>query len=600
MIQAWLWKLGLGRGRVHVFYDEAYRLPLTGIESSVGIEPRGTDFTTWYLLEAGVVRAADVRHPVPVSYAQLARVHDARYLESLSDPATLARIYATDPSEVPVDALLDSVRLVCGGTLGAARLALARQGPVVNMAGGFHHARPDKGGGFCTVNDIAVSVADLRASGFDGSVAVLDLDAHPPDGTAACLAGQPKVWIGSVSGSDWGVLPPGVDETRVPDGCDDVTYVQKVKDLLARMPRSDITFVIAGGDVLSGDRFGRVGITLQGARKRDVAIAAALRGQASVWLPGGGYHAESWKLFAGTVLVLAGLGHQRITARYDPLSARFQRIAHMLDPEKANTAGKAPHWEPFSLEDLEGPLRLGPEVQPRVLGHYTAQGIEYALFRYGLLSYVERLGYSRLRVQVASTGGTGDRIMVLGHAGGREHLLSDSVVEKKEIQGETFLFANWLSLRHPRARFSDKRPQLPGQEVPGLGLSRETTEVLLAMAQRLGLAGVAFRPMWYHLAVVARGRFHFSTPERQGRFEALMRDLSSLSLVEATRAVAEGRVRLDGQPYPWEPDDMLCHLTPVSLDAEAVAKERERCHFTVVPAAAPEPVTAPPVKPEPL
>lgn len=584
MIQAWLWRLGLGRGRVHVFYDEAYRLPLSGIESSVGIEPRGTDFTTWYLLEAGVVRAADVRHPVPVSYAQLARVHDARYLESLSDPATLARIYATDPSEVPVDALLDSVRLVCGGTLGAARLALARQGPVVNMAGGFHHARPERGGGFCTVNDIAVAVADLRASGFDGSVAVLDLDAHPPDGTAACLAGQPKVWIGSVSGSDWGALPPGVDETRVPDHCDDTLYVQKVKDLLSRMPRSEITFVIAGGDVLAGDRFGRVGITLAGARKRDVAIASALRGRASVWLPGGGYHAESWKLFAGTVLVLAGLGHQRITARYDPLSARFQRIAHLLDPA-SGPPGMLAGEEPITLEDLEGPLRLGPEVQPRVLGHYTAQGIEYALFRYGLMSYVERLGYSRLRVEVSSTGGTGDRIKVLGHAGGQEHLLSDAVLEKKVLQGETFLFANWLSLRHPRARFSDKRPQLPGQEVPGLGLSRETTETLLTMAQRLGLAGLAFRPMWYHLAVVARSRFHFSTPERQGRFEALMRDLSTLSLVEATRAVAEGRVRLDGQPYPWEPDDMLCRLQPVPMDTDAVAAERERCHFTVVPAA---------------
>ncbi|RYZ36069.1 MAG: histone deacetylase [Myxococcaceae bacterium] len=585
MIQGWLWRLGLGRGRVHVFYDEAYRLPLSGIESSVGIEPRSTDFTTWYLLESGVVRPADVRHPVPVSYAQLARVHEARYLESLSDPATLARIYATDPSEVPVDALLDSVRLVCGGTLGAARLAVARQGPVVNMAGGFHHARPERGGGFCTVNDIAVAVADLRAAGFDGSVAVLDLDAHPPDGTAACLAGQPKVWIGSVSGSDWGTLPPGVDETRVQDGCDDATYVQKVKDLLSRMPPSDLTFVIAGGDVLRGDRFGRVGITLAGARKRDVAIASALRGRASVWLPGGGYHAESWKLFAGTVLVLAGLGHQRITARYDPLSARFQRIAHLLTHESGSGPRLAPGEEPITLEDLEGPLRLGHEVQPRVLGHYTAQGIEYALFRYGLLSYTERLGYSRLRVEVSSTGGTGDRIMVLGHAGGREHLLSDTVLEKKVLQGETFLFANWLSLRHPRARFSDTRPQLPGQEVPGLGLSRETTEVLLTMAQRLDLAGLAFRPMWYHLAFVARGRFRFSTPERQGRFEALMRDLAGLPLVEATRAVAEGRVRLDGQPYPWEPDDMLCRLQPVPVDAEGVAQERERCHFTVVPPA---------------
>ena len=139
-VREWLARVGLGRQRVPLFYDESYRLPLTNVESTVGIEPRGVDFTTWYVLEAGVVRPQDVHRPEPISFAELSRVHDAAYLESLGRPEALARIFASDPYDVPVDALLGNLRMVCGGTLGATRLALARKGPAVHMAGGVLHS----------------------------------------------------------------------------------------------------------------------------------------------------------------------------------------------------------------------------------------------------------------------------------------------------------------------------------------------------------------------------------------------------------------------------------------------------------------------------
>jgi len=100
------------------------------------------------------------------------------------------------------------------------------------------------------------------------------------------------------------------------------------------------------------------------------------------------------------------------------------------------------------------------------------------------------------------------------------------------------------------------------------------------MAARLGLAGVAFRPMWYHLAALARSRFRFLDPARQGRFEALLRDLGQLPLLEVSQAVVDGHVLLDGQPYAWEASDMVSRLEPVAGDVEAIARERERCHFT--------------------
>jgi acetoin utilization deacetylase AcuC-like enzyme len=572
-LEEWWARLRPGRVRVPVFYDETYRLPFAGLELSTGIEPRRVDFTTWYLLETGVVRPSDIHRPTPASYEQLARVHGAAYLESLGHPETLARIFAVDPSDVAVDTLLDTLRRICGGTLEAARMALTQCRPVANLAGGFHHAAPDHGGGFCAVNDLAVALADVRAEGFQGKTVVLDLDAHPPDGTAACFAGDPKVWIGSISGSDWGSVS-GADEVLLPDNAGDAEYLAALEALLGRMPQAELAFVIAGGDVLRADRFGRLGLSLDGARRRDRRVARALRGLPAVWLPGGGYHPETWKVFAGSILVLGGRGHQPIHTRFDPLSARFQRISRLLSREPLSD------WEPITQEDLEGAMgHVAPRDQ-RVLGYYTAQALEYALFRYGVLSHLERLGYRGLRVEVSTTG-VGDRIQLLGHAGGQEHLLVDCVLERKRLGDEELLFINWLTLRHPLARFSDLRPQLPGQEVPGLGLSREAAEMFMLMADRLKLAGVAFRPMWYHLAVVARARFRFVDPARQGRFEALMRDLAHVPLLEVTHLVAKGHVRLNGQPYVWEADDMVSRPAPVSDDAEAISLERARCHYTV-------------------
>jgi hypothetical protein len=157
----------------------------------------------------------------------------------------------------------------------------------------------------------------------------------------------------------------------------------------------------------------------------------------------------------------------------------------------------------------------------------------------------------------------------------------DCVLERRHMAQEDYLFVNWLTLRHPRVHFSATRPQLPGQEVPGLGLSREAGEMLMLVAERLKLAGVAFRPMWFHLAVVARARFRYVEPTRQGRFEALMRDLAHLPLLEATRLVAEGHVRLNGERYAWEAEDMVSRRDSKGEDSQAIALERERCHFTV-------------------
>jgi hypothetical protein len=139
-------------------------------------------------------------------------------------------------------------------------------------------------------------------------------------------------------------------------------------------------------------------------------------------------------------------------------------------------------------------------------------------------------------------------------------------------------------MRNPIARFSPVRPRLPGQEVPGLGLAREFGVLLALIARRLELGGVVLRPAHYHSAFPARHDFKFLDPARQGRFEAMVRDLAGTPLLEVTDAVAEGRVLMNGEPYAWETDEMALWLGPRPPEERAaVDAEAQRVKFEIRP-----------------
>ena len=558
------------RGPFALWYDARYRLPLASIEAQTRLDPRRADLAVGFLLDRGFVRRDELREPRRIRYRDLARVHEASYLESLTHADELARIFAVDASDVPVDEVLTSLRLATGATLAAARFAMRHRCPAMNLLGGFHHAGPARGGGFCAVNDIAVAIASLRAEGFEGRVAVLDLDAHPPDGLVECLVMDQRVWIGSISGSDWGPLE-GADETRLAEGSGDATYLEALRALLKRMPESQLSFVIAGGDVLAGDRFGALGLSLQGVRARDQEVLSRLLRVPSVWLPGGGYSSRAWRALAGTATVITHGSLVPIPAEYDSLHVRFAQIARAINPARLSGGSR------ISEADLMLDLGLG-SGQRRFLDYYTQEGLEYVLERYGLLPHLRRLGYGNFRVTTDATG-QGDRLRLFGVFDGLEYLLIECVLEKRWIDGAHLLYVHWLTLRHPRGRFSEQRPRLPGQEQPGLGLAREAGEMLVQAAQRLGLAGLAFTPAWLHTAYAARHHCRFMSPERQGRFEALLRDLRQIPLLELSRAVAEGRVLLNGERYAWEATDMVHWLREHPEQMPISASAARAAHF---------------------
>lgn len=534
---------------ISLWHHELYRLPIPALESAVGFDTRRVDYAFWFLLDSASIPQKVVRRPSQASLEKVGLAHELDWFATLCEPEALARAFQLAPEEIPVQSILTTFRLACGGTIGAAHETLETGRPAVNMLGGFHHAAPRRAAGFCVVNDIAIALRTLRLGGLRGLVAILDLDAHPPDGLAEFFAHDESVWIGSISGSDWGHLP-GVDETLLPEGSGDAPYRDALDALLDRVPECALAFVIAGGDVLAGDRLGRLGLTLEGAQRRDEMVAETLLDTPTVWLPGGGYSHDAWKVLAGTCLVLCYGRRRAIPPATDPLAGHYARIAQGLSDQELGAPGD------LDLSDIEEALGVGSTTNRRILGFYSNEGIQIGLERLGYLDLIRRLGYRELRVETEA-GELDDRLRILGRAEGREHLLVEGALARRHIGDTPSLFVNWITLRHPLAVFTEHRPRLPGQEVPGLGLLEETSQLLVRVAKRLELDALAFRPSRYHIAYLARRHFRFVDPLLEARFRALQRDLGDVPLSEMIAAFEEGRVLLDDQPFEWEPGDMV-------------------------------------------
>ena len=130
---------------------------------------------------------------------------------------------------------------------------------------------------------------------------------------------------------------------------------------------------------------------------------------------------------------------------YDPLAARMLGISRGL---KTESLGSTPMLTDADVAEALGMHREGP---PKVLGFYTAEGIEYALEQFKLLGLLRRLGFEQLRVTI-DRAGSADRCRVVGRdsLNGQPVTLVELEVERRKVGEGTFLFINWMSLRNPR------------------------------------------------------------------------------------------------------------------------------------------------------
>jgi acetoin utilization deacetylase AcuC-like enzyme len=231
------------------------------------------------LLETGVADHADLVRPRTAGDEDVLRVHTADYVRKLksgdlSAPERLAL-------EVPWSrALVEGVWLAAGAAIEAGRRARA-DGCAIVLGGGFHHAFADHGEGFCLVHDVAVATAALRAAGEVGRVAVMDLDVHQGNGTAALFTGDRAAFTVSLhQESNYpAVKPPSTIDVGLADGADDDAYLAALEAPLARALdfRPDLLWYLAGADPYEEDLLGGLALTGAGLRERDRRVFAAAR-----------------------------------------------------------------------------------------------------------------------------------------------------------------------------------------------------------------------------------------------------------------------------------------------------------------------------------
>lgn len=227
------------------------------------------------LLADGTITPADLLRPEPATDDQVALVHTPEYIAKIrSGRFTLHELFVL---EVPFSPALREASWLCaGGSILAARRALER-GCAVHLGGGFHHAFPDHGEGFCLVHDVAIAIRVLQRAGAIERAAVIDCDVHHGNATAAIFADDPDVFTFSIhqERNYPGWKPPGDLDLGLEDGAGDDEYLALLEDHLPRIVerhRPDLAFYLAGADPYREDQLGGLGLTLDGLRRRDELV----------------------------------------------------------------------------------------------------------------------------------------------------------------------------------------------------------------------------------------------------------------------------------------------------------------------------------------
>ena len=227
------------------------------------------------LLQDTIASQEDFLKPSPASDEDILRVHSQDYVYKLKTGSlTHAEVMRM---EVPYSAeLIEACWLAAGGSILAARRAL-EDGFSANIGGGFHHAYPDHGEGFCVIHDVAVAIRKMQADGAIERAMVVDTDVHQGNGTAAIFGGDETVFTMSIHQEHNYPYPkpPSTLDVNLPDGVADADYLAILEKYLHRSFDEfspQLLFYVAGADPYGEDQLGGLALTMDGLARRDALV----------------------------------------------------------------------------------------------------------------------------------------------------------------------------------------------------------------------------------------------------------------------------------------------------------------------------------------
>jgi acetoin utilization deacetylase AcuC-like enzyme len=224
------------------------------------------------LLREEIAAEQDFLRPNPATDEDIQRVHTADWVRKLkTGTLTASEVMLLEVPYSPE--LVEAVWLAAGGTILAGQSAL-RDGFGANLSGGFHHAYPGHGEGFCAIHDVAVAIRKLQADGAAKKAMVVDTDVHHGNGTAAIFRNDPLVFTISIHQENNypAHKPPSSIDLNMADHVDDDEYlgalipaVQKALDEF----QPEILFYVGGADPYCEDQLGGLSLTKEGLKQRD-------------------------------------------------------------------------------------------------------------------------------------------------------------------------------------------------------------------------------------------------------------------------------------------------------------------------------------------
>jgi acetoin utilization deacetylase AcuC-like enzyme len=227
-----------------------------------------------HLLDEGFAGPMDFVEPQHAPDEDILRVHEADWIQRLKagalSPQEILRL------EIPYSKqMVDAFWLATGGTILATRNAVGdRIG--FNIGGGFHHAFPGHGEGFCAIHDVAVAIRALQHESLIERALVVDCDVHHGNGTAAIFAGDRSVLTLSLHqfNNYPSEKPPSVIDIHLRDGVSDDEYLDRLRGALkvAMSFAPNMIFYLAGADPYNEDQLGGLSLTMGGLKQRDRTV----------------------------------------------------------------------------------------------------------------------------------------------------------------------------------------------------------------------------------------------------------------------------------------------------------------------------------------
>ncbi|MGA0383466.1 MAG: histone deacetylase [Flavobacteriaceae bacterium] len=227
------------------------------------------------LLHEGTCTAEQFFSPNLVDLGHVLSTHDEAYVQRLLNEEL-------HPKEVrkigfPLStALVERELRIAQGTIDGALKAI-ENGVALNIAGGTHHAYPDRGEAFCLLNDQAIAANYLLNYTSTKRILIVDLDVHQGNGTAVIFQNKPEVFTFSMHGkANYPYKKEASDlDVELERGTDDNTYLQLLQEqleVLFERVQPDFIFYLSGVDILATDKLGTLGLTLEGCKKRDALV----------------------------------------------------------------------------------------------------------------------------------------------------------------------------------------------------------------------------------------------------------------------------------------------------------------------------------------